>query len=457
MCGIVGISNCPDAATLAYLGLYGLQHRGQESTGIAVHDGKFMLAQKGRGKVNNFFTSERLRCLNWFDGTVGRFAVGHNRYSTSGKESEENIQPLITSTKSKKKCSYMDGLISIVHNGNITNATKLREELESEGFQFRGTSDTEVILHLVKKYIYASQFHQEALLKALEHVEGAYSLILLSQEGLVAARDSYGFRPLCIGKFNSGYVLASEPCALDLMGADYIRDIQPGEVVSFSKKSKTKISYFLPQTKHCPCSFELIYFSRPDSNIFDKNVYLTRKELGRQLARESYIKADYVIPVPDSGVPAAIGYAEESGIPFEMGLIRNHYIDRTFIEPEQQIRNFGVKVKLNPVKELLRDKTVIVVDDSLVRGTTSKKIIQLLRQSGVAKIHIRISSPPVIYPCYYGIDIPTKEELIASDIDISDVCMYIGADSLHFLSYGGMKKSLNGNFCTSCFTGKCPL
>lgn len=448
MCGVVGISDCDEAAKLAYLGLYALQHRGQESTGIVVHDENFFRSQRGLGRVNDFFTADRLEYLNWHP-YVNTFAIGHNRYSTAGNSPESNVQPLTMETSK--------GWISLAHNGNLTNVKDLRTWLQKEGAVFRSDSDTEVILHLIRKFVEENSV-LHSLEQALLFVEGAYSLLVLSQEGLLAARDPRGFRPLCLGSLGKGHVLASETCALDLIGAEYIREVYPGEILQFSKDTTPKFSMFAPTQKQHPCIFELIYFSRPDSNAFGFNGHLIRKEHGRQLARESYVDADYVIPVPDSGVPASIGYAVESGVPFEMGFIRNHYIGRTFIEPEQSIRNFGVKVKLNPIADLLRGKRVVVVDDSIVRGTTSKKIVHMLRQVGVAEIHMRVSSPPTTHSCFYGIDTPTKEELMASALDIEQMRKYIGADSLAFLSHEGMMKAVgNKTFCSSCFTGKYPV
>lgn len=442
MCGVIGISNCPEASMLAYLGLYALQHRGQESTGIVVSD----MGMKGIGRVSEFFTKERLNKLN---RNNDRFAIGHNRYSTAGNKPECNVQPL------SGECSK--GKISVSHNGNLINAHVLRYELKQEGVEFCGDSDTEVILKLILKYAEESSII-DSISKTVRRINGAYSLVILTEEGIVAVRDPHGFRPLCYGSLGRGYVISSETCALDLIGAKYKGEIHPGSIVHFSKITPTRTTFFFQKTQEKKCIFELIYFSRPDSNVYGRNVHLIRKAHGKQLARETYINADIVIPVPDSGVPAAIGFSEEAGIPFDMGFIRNHYIGRTFIEPEQHIRNFSVKIKLNPVKEMIEGKRVVVVDDSLVRGTTAKKIIELLRNAGAAEIHMRISSPPTKHPCYYGIDTPTESELLASRLDISKMCMYIGAESLAFLSHEGlMKVTGSDSFCDFCFTGKCPL
>lgn len=448
MCGVIGISNCPEAATLAYLGLYALQHRGQESTGIVVN-GDFFRSMKGEGRVNDFFDHEMLNSLNFWFGKTSRFAIGHNRYSTAGNKPEANVQPLTVETP--------QGNISISHNGNLTNAEPLRRRLQAQGIPFVGDSDTEVILNLIRHFLYEQPLI-ESVKRAVANLEGAFSLLILSKDNLIAVRDPRGFRPLCIGEYGEGYVVASETCALDLIEAKFLRDVEPGEIISFRNTSIFRVLNEIPKLEQKKCIFELIYFSRPDSRTFDYSGHLVRKELGRQLARESYVDADYVIPVPDSGVPASIGYAEQSGIPFEMGFIRNHYIGRTFIEPEQNIRHFSVRVKLNPVKEAVRGMRIVVVDDSIVRGTTSKKIVQLLRQAGAAEVHMRSSSPPTTNSCYYGIDTPTREELIASSLDVSGIREYIGADSLAYLSHAGMMKAVGGgSFCDACFTGNYPI
>ncbi len=440
-CAVVGVYGHPEAAKMTYLALYALQHRGQESTGIVSSDGIEVYAQKGMGLVSQFFTETRLDVLK------GHIAIGHNRYSTNGSSTYENAQP-ITRT-------LFCGITSVAHNGNITNATELRKQLQERSHNFISTSDTELFLLLLQEK--RQQTFLESLEEALKEVRGAFSLVLLREETLTVMRDPYGFRPLVLGKFSldGAYIVASETCALDLVGAEYIRDIKPGEILHFTPTRMTSlISESQPLHQ---CIFELVYLSRPDSVTFGKNVYLTRKEFGKQLAKEHPVNADFVLPVPDSGLGAALGYAEESKIPFELGITRNHYVGRTFIEPNQEIRDFGVKIKLNPIKSLLQGKKIVLVDDSLVRGTTSKKIISLLRNIGVLEIHFRVSSPPTIGPCLYGIDTPNKEELIASSSTIEEIRQYIGADTLGYLSHEGMLEVMKSNksqYCTSCFTGK---
>lgn len=434
-CGVVGLYGVPDAAKYAYLCLYALQHRGQESTGIVSLDDDGFHHQIGLGKVNSFFTEEKLVSL------PGHAAIGHNRYSTAGRSTLREAQPFFFRN------------IAIAHNGNLTNTDELKKRLVL-GTNLLSTSDTEILLRLIV------QSHEEnfkfRLMDALMYVKGAYSLVFLTHQGLFATRDPYGFRPLILGRLQQGYVVASETCAFDIIGAEIIREVEPGEIIRITDSgihSSKNFAEVIPQQ----CVFELVYFSRPDSTTFGQNVYNTRKAFGKRLAEESFYRADMVIPVPDSGVPAALGYAEEAGIPFELGIIRNHYVGRTFIEPEQEIRNFGVKIKLNPNKELLKGKSIILIDDSLVRGTTMKKLIEILRQSDVKEIHVRISSPPIIHPCLYGIDTPSTDELIAFSHTPEEIACIIGADTLKYLSYDGMMsvmKDAKHTFCGTCFTGR---
>jgi len=445
-CGIFGIYNNPNAAYYTYLGLYALQHRGQESAGIAITDGSRITYHRDFGLVSSVFKNDSLKRL------TGHTAIGHNRYSTSGaSDSPDNIQPIVV--------SYKYGQLAIAHNGNLVNALELREALEEEGSIFRGTTDSEVIVHLIVKS--RKKRFLEKLLDALSKLKGAYSLLVMTNKKLIAARDPWGFRPLCMGELNGSPVFASETCAFDLIGARYLRDVEPGEIVVVENGQVSSLR--LPGSERCKksqCIFEFIYFARPDSRIFGRSVYEVRKEFGRVLAREYPVEADLVIPVPDSGVVPALGYSQESGIPFEMGLIRNHYVGRTFIKPEQRMRDIGVKVKLNPIPELLKGKRIVVVDDSIVRGTTSRKIIRMLREAGAREVHMRISSPPTKWPCYFGIDTPTKDQLIASSYSVEEICRFIEADSLGYLSLEGMIKATGGrpeDFCTACFDGRYPV
>jgi len=447
-CAVVGIYNHPEAANMVYLGLYALQHRGQESSGIVSSNGKVLISHRQMGLVADIFKEEIIKRLE------GSSAIGHNRYSTTGQSLLKNAQPFVV--------EYAHGPIAVSHNGNLVNAQSLREELEAHGSIFQSTSDTEVIIHLIATS--RERTLMGRIVEALSRTRGAYSLVFLTPDQMIAARDPMGFRPLVLGMFKSGknrggYVVASETCALDLIEAEYLREVEPGEIVSFRPNGMESLKPF-PPVSHAKCIFEYIYFSRPDSNLYGRNVYQVRKELGRQLARENPVAADLVTPVPDSGVPAAIGYVEESGLPLEFGLIRNHYVGRTFIEPQQSIRHFGVKIKLNAQREVLQGKRVVVVDDSIVRGTTSRKIIRMLRDAGAREVHMRISSPPTIGPCYYGIDTPTRKELIASSSSVEEICKFIGADSLAYLSREGMYGFLNGQtagFCDACFSGNYPL
>ncbi len=442
-CGVVGVYGHPEAATLVYLSLYALQHRGQESAGIVASNGDALIAHRGMGLVADIFSHDILSRLE------GQLAIGHNRYSTSGSTVLKNCQPFVV--------EWAQGALAIAHNGNLVNAEQLREKLERRGSIFQSTSDTEVIIHLIAASTGTTLL--ERIVDALAQIRGAYSLVFMTEDQVIAARDPSGFRPLVLGRIGDGWVVASETCAFDLIEARYEREIEPGEIVMIGRRGVESVRPFPPAPRH-NCVFEYIYFARPDSQIFGRNVYEVRKELGRQLARESGVPADIVIPVPDSGVPAAIGYAEEAGIPFEMGLIRNHYVGRTFIEPQSSIRHFGVKVKLNALREVLDGKRVVVVDDSIVRGTTSKKLVAMIRQAGAREVHMRISSPPTTNPCYYGIDTPTREELIASAQSLETIRAYLGADSLAYLSIPGMYGFVGGEgtgFCDACFTGNYPV
>jgi amidophosphoribosyltransferase len=443
-CGIFGIFGSRRASRLTYFGLYSLQHRGQESAGIiSAGDGNVNI-YKGMGEVNDVFSDKSI-----LDRLKGRHAIGHTRYSTTGASSLTNIQPLLITNRSQK--------LAIAHNGNLTNSLSLRRRLEKAGSIFQTTSDTEIFLHLAA--LSRRRTWVNRICDALTEVKGAYSLMLLTDESIIAARDPRGFRPLALGKYNSGYVVASETCAFDIIGAKYIRDIEPGEVLEISDKGLK--SYYPSKKSECAfCIFEYIYFARPDSRVFGDNVDKIRRRLGRQLAREHPAEADIVIGIPDSANTATLGYSEESGIRFEIGLIRNHYVGRTFIDPEQKIRDLDVKVKFNPVRGVLNGKRVVVVDDSIVRGTTSKKLVKLIRSAGANEIHLRISAPPIISPCFFGIDMPTREELIASSKTIKQIESHLEVDSLGYLSIDGMLSMPSlpqGNFCASCFSGKYPM
>ncbi len=443
-CGIVGIYGHPEASNLAYLGLYALQHRGQEGAGICSSDGRQLFLEKSMGLVADIFSEKRLRRL------PGYMAIGHNRYSTAGTSVLKNVQPIVA--------NFALGSLAIAHNGNLVSALDLRTALEAEGAIFQSSSDSEVIVHLIAHSKGNDLYERVA--HAITQISGSFSLLILREKELIAVRDPYGVRPLSLGMKDGAYVLASETCAFDLIGAAYIRDIEPGEVLIINDKGLESLKVFNSHRKAF-CVFEFIYFSRPDSNIFGGlNVNEMRKEFGRQLAKESNIEADLVIPVPDSGVPAALGFAEVSKIPIDFGLIRNHYVGRTFIEPKHSIRHFGVKIKLNPVRKLLEGKRLVVIDDSIVRGTTSKKIVKMLREGGGAKeVHLKISSPPTISPCYYGIDTPTRRELIASTHLLEEIRKYITADSLTYLSLEGLKKIVpdSHNFCKACFDNDYPI
>jgi len=445
-CGVFGIFNHSEASNLAYLGLYALQHRGQESCGIVSSDGATLHAHKRMGLVADVFGNQEI-----FKKLPGRSAIGHVRYSTAGASVEKNVQPIMV--------DYSRGSIAVAHNGNLVNAQILKAELEAYGSIFQTTMDTEIIIHMLA--MSRSNLLTDRIIEAVSRVQGAYCLLFLTKSRMIAMRDPNGFRPLCLGKLGDAWVVASESCALDLIEAKYIREIEPGEMIICSKDGTLESMFPFKKIEPTPCIFEFVYFARPDSNIFGgRNVYMARKELGRQLAREYKLDADIVIPVPDSGVPAAMGYAEESGISFELGLIRNHYVGRTFIEPAQAIRHFGVKIKLNPVRELLKGKRVVVIDDSIVRGTTSRKIVKMVRDAGASEVHMLISSPPTSYPCYYGIDTPNRKELISSSHTVDEICRYITADSLGYLSEEGLVKSVGMDhikFCKACFAGSYPV
>jgi amidophosphoribosyltransferase len=447
-CGVFGIFGYLEAANLTYLGLHALQHRGQESAGIVTSDGTHLYTHREMGLVSDIFTEAVISKL------PGRNAIGHVRYSTTGSSHLKNSQPIVV--------TYSRGELAIAHNGNLTNARTLREELEQGGAIFQSTTDTEVIVHLI------ARSQEENLIKriieALIKCEGAYSLLFLSPEFMIAARDAYGFRPLVVGKLGEAAVIASETCAFDLIEAEFVREVEPGEILVVSAKGIESFKPF-PEVRHAQCVFEFIYFARPDSFIFGRNVYQVRKELGKQLARENPADADIIVAVPDSGVPAGIGYSEESGIPLELGLLRNHYVGRTFIEPQQSIRNFGVKLKLNAIRDVLSGKRVVIVDDSIVRGTTSRKIVKMIRAAGATEVHMRISSPPMCFSCYYGIDTPIREELIASSLDAVEINKYITSDTLGYLSLEGVMKAVESykalegkeDFCDACFTGNYPV
>ncbi|UCG63262.1 MAG: amidophosphoribosyltransferase [Candidatus Zixiibacteriota bacterium] len=443
-CGVFGIFGNAKAAELTYFGLYALQHRGQESAGIVTTNRDKIHLHKGMGQVSEVFAEQEI-----MSRLTGKIAIGHTRYSTTGASSLINIQPFIITNRSR--------YLAIAHNGNLTNALELRTRLDASGSIFQTTSDTEIILHLAAKSKKRTRI--ERICDALSTIRGAFSLLFLTEDSIIAARDPLGFRPLCLGKFRSAYVVASETCAFDLIGARYVRDIEPGEVLEISEKGLK--SYFpVKPRKHAFCIFEYIYFSRPDSKVFGENVDKIRRRLGRQLAREHPVEADIVIGIPDSANTATLGYAEESGIRFEIGLIRNHYVGRTFIDPQQKIRDLDVKVKFNPVKGVLKGRRIIVVDDSIVRGTTSKKLVSLIRDAGAKEIHFRVSSPPIISPCFFGIDMPTRQELIASTMSVEKIEKYLEVDSLRYLSLEGMLSisSLpDTSFCASCFSGKYPI
>jgi len=449
-CGVAAVYANPEASTLAYLSLHALQHRGQESAGIVSSDGITLYQHKAMGLVADIFTEPVLAKLK------GHIAIGHTRYSTSGDSALLNAQPIMVD------CNK--GMIALAHNGNLVNAHEIRSKLEKAGSIFQTTSDTEVIVHLIAQS--KEETLPEAIADSLRRIEGAFSLVMMTRDRIFAIRDPRGFRPLSMGRIrNTGgqredtVVFASETNAFDLIGATFERDVKPGEMIVVGPEGVYS-RFYAPQMPQSSCIFEHVYFSRPDSTIFERPVQESREAMGRQLAREAPVDADIVVPVPDSGVTAAMGYSEESGIPFRFGLIRNHYVGRTFIEPEQQVRDFGVRLKLNPVKAILNGKRVVLIDDSIVRGTTSRKLVRMLRNSGAAEVHMRISCPPTISPCFYGVDTPNKKQLIAANKSIEEIRDYIGADSLAYLSLEGLKQACGEGekttYCSACYTGKYP-
>jgi amidophosphoribosyltransferase len=444
-CGVFGVLGRQDAANLVYLGLYALQHRGQESAGIAsvAEDGR-ILSEKDMGYVADIFTHERIAKL------PGDTAIGHVRYSTAGGSMLCNAQPIVAFTSK--------GAIAVAHNGNLTNGEELRKQLEAEGAIFNSTADSELFVHLIARS--RAKDLENAFVEALTRVQGAYAVALLAPGKIFAARDPYGFRPLVLGRLEDSFAISSETCAFDLIGAETVREIGAGEVIVIEKESGVRVVKDARASHEARCIFEHVYFARPDSVVFGNSVAETRQRFGAQLAREHPVPADVVVPVPDSGVFAALGYAQEAGIPFQYGLVRNHYVGRTFIEPKQTIRSFGVKVKLNPVRELVAGKRVVLIDDSIVRGTTSKKIVRMLKDAGAAEVHMRISSPPTSWPCYYGIDTPERQDLIASTHSLEDIRAFIEADSLGYLSEEGLLEAVRKDgddprrlYCTACFSG----
>ncbi len=444
MCGIVGVTNHKDAARMAFLGLYALQHRGEEAAGIACYDGKEMRILKAPGLVSDALPEASLAELK------GSIAIGHSRYSTTGSSNVKNIQPFLAMQKNKP--------LVVSHNGNLTNTEFLHRKLEEEGALFQTSTDSEIIVHLLAKTKNGDL--KDWCVKVLSQLQGAFSLVVLVADTLVGVRDPQGFRPLCLGRCGKGYALASETCALDLMKAEFLREVEPGEIVLI-KGNKIE-SVFLPSAPHKNksfCIFEDVYFARPDSNIFGDNVYQVRKRLGAQLAREHPVKADFVMAIPDSGSYAALGYAQELGLPLEVGMIRNHYIGRTFIQPSQFMREFRVRVKLNPIAGVLKDKKVVVVEDSIVRGTTSRSRVEELRRAGAKEIHMRISCPPIRHPCFYGIDFPSPNELIAANKSVREIARFIHVDSLEYLSLEGMLSVVkeSQDFCHACFSGEYPV
>jgi len=444
-CGVFGIFGHPEAANLTYLGLYALQHRGQESAGIATSDGQKLRVSRAMGHVAEAFDERALEAL------PGHIAIGHTRYSTAGESRLQNAQPILID------CAH--GQIAIAHNGNLVNARELRERLVRDGSIFQTSSDTEVVLHLYAR----SREHtvEDALVESIAQITGAYSFALLTKDRLIAARDPHGFRPLALGRLGDAYIVCSETCALDLIGATYVREVEPGELLIISDGGVRSLHPF-PPGPLAHCSFEHVYFARPDSYVFGQSVHDVRTELGRILARESPVEADVVSPIPDSGVCGATGFAEASGIPLQMGLIRNHYVGRTFIQPQQAIRHFSVKIKLNPVRSVLEGRRVVLIDDSIVRGTTSRKIVKMVRAAGAKEVHMRIACPPTISPCFYGVDTPNKSELIAATHSLEQIREFIEADSLAYLSLEGLLRAVGKGqdrnaYCTSCYTGVYPV
>jgi amidophosphoribosyltransferase len=442
-CGIFGIFGHPEASNMTYLGLYALQHRGQESAGIASADGDRVRVSRAMGYVADAFDEQELNQLS------GPMAIGHVRYSTAGESRLANAQPFLI------ECGH--GQIAICHNGNLVNAGELRDELVQQGSIFQSSSDTEVVLHLYARSKATSI--EDALIESVTQARGAFSFLLLTKDRLVAVRDPHGFRPLALGRLDDAFVVCSETCAMDLIGATYVRDVEPGEVLIISKDGLRSLHPF-GAAPLAHCIFEHVYFARPDSYVFGKSVNEVRTNLGRILAREQRVDADVVVPVPDSGVCAAMGYADEAGIPLRMGLIRNHYVGRTFIQPQSSIRHFGVKVKLNPVRSILEGKKVVLVDDSLVRGTTSRKIVRMVRAAGAKEVHVRISCPPTISPCFYGVDTPRRSELIAATHTLEEIREFLEADSVAYLSLEGLLTAVGSGrstYCSSCYTGLYPV
>jgi amidophosphoribosyltransferase len=442
-CGVFGIFGHPEAANLTYLGLYALQHRGQESAGIVSADGEKLRALRAMGQVADAFDEQKLALL------PGHIAIGHTRYSTAGESKLENAQPFLID------CAH--GQIAVGHNGNIVNARELRDELVQGGSIFQSGSDTEVILHLYARS--KASAIEEAIVESIAQIRGAYSLALMTKNRLIAARDPHGFRPLALGRLGDAWIVCSETCALDLIGARYERDVEPGELLVISDGGLRSYKPFPPQ-QLSHCIFEHVYFSRPDSYVFGRSVNEVRTDLGSILAREAPVDADVVVPIPDSGTCAAIGFAEEAGLPMKMGLIRNHYIGRTFIQPQQSIRHFNVRVKLNPVRSILEGRRVILLDDSIVRGTTSRKIVKMVKAAGAKEVHLRISCPPTVSPCFYGVDTPSRAELIAATHTSEEIRKYVEADSLAYLSIEGLRQAVGqqqASYCTSCYTGVYPI
>ena len=442
-CGVFGIYGHPEAASLTSLGLYALQHRGQESAGIAAGDGERMRVARGMGQVHDAFKEETIERL------PGHLAIGHTRYSTAGESKIENAQPFLID------CAH--GQIAVAHNGNLVNAGELRDDLVRAGSIFQTTSDTEVVLHLYARSRAPSV--EEALVESIAQISGAFSMVLLTKNRLIAARDPHGFRPLALGQLGDAWIVCSETCALDLIGATYVRDVEPGELLVISDGGLRSIKPY-PPSQLAHCVFEHVYFARPDSYVFGRSVNEVRTSLGRILAVEAPADADVVVPIPDSGVCAAIGYAEKTGLPLQFGLIRNHYVGRTFIQPQQSIRDFAVKVKLNPVRSILEGRRVVLVDDSIVRGTTSRKIVRLVKDAGAREVHLRISCPPTVSPCFYGVDTPSRNELIGATHSIDEIRKYVEADSLAYLSLAGLREAVGEHqnaYCTSCYTGIYPV
>ncbi len=448
-CGVFGVFGHPEAAAHAALGLHALQHRGQEAAGIVATDGHQFHPHRALGLVGDIFSSEKI-----IGRLTGDMAIGHNRYSTTGETVLRNVQPLFA--------EFDFGGLAIAHNGNLTNAYALRKSLVQRGCIFQSTMDTEIIVHLIARSEYSTVV--DRLIDALRQVEGAYSLVAMTNDSIIGVRDPMGVRPLVLGRLEETHILSSETCALDIIGARFVRDVDPGEIIVIDRAGVRSIKPFT-KTERRFCIFEYIYFARPDSAVENRNVYEVRKRIGAELARESAVAADVVVPVPDSGVPAAIGYASQSGVPFELGIIRNHYVGRTFIEPSDNIRHLGVKLKHNANRDMLEGKCVVLVDDSIVRGTTSEKIVEMVRNAGAREVHMRISSPPTIHSCYYGIDTPDRKHLLAAELDVEAMARHIGADSLSFISMDGLYRAVSGNkrdgenrhYCDACFSGDYPI